>query len=56
MKLLGLSLVAGTQFHFFIDFAYFRGKVYFKEMCWMAAPTQDFHLFDFNITAFTGIH
>ena len=40
MKLRGLGLVDGAEFHLFIDFAFFGGgNIYFKEMLWMAAPT-----------------
>ena len=35
VKLLGLSLVAGTQIHFSIDFVFLR-NFYFKEVLWMA--------------------
>ena len=52
MKLLGLSIVAGTQilFFFFIDFPFFFRKVYL-----MTTTIQDFHLFVFNIFAFNRI-
>ena len=55
MKLMGLSLFAGTKFHFFIDFAYVFRNVYFKEMLWMVAPTKGFHSFVCDILSFNGI-
>lgn len=54
VKLLRLCLVAGIQFHFFINFAFFE-KRFFKEMSWITVSTSDFYLFVFNILTFSGI-